>query len=420
VNRHRIGRTLAGAGLVVVSTLVYGHGLAAPALQPEEHQVEAQAFIVAEHWSHDRDGRRQPLFVRVDGDRWLAPLPVYTTAVLIMLAPSASIHVRWTAVVFGVTDVLLLCVLGIRCFQRTAVGFAAALILLFTPSHVLFSRTAMVEGIWPLPFILGWAIGLTALTDRPSPRSRWIVAAGIGSLLASASAQASAALMMPMFGIVTIVMFRQADGWRTGDTLPASAIFAAALLPLLLFFRGTYVATLHRWMLQPAYVRNPVAWLRAVSWHRVATVSKWFWDFFLPSHLFVTPGAPGLCGMFLSAMVVPIAVGVHALIRHAGAENGTLERMRPVIAAGCIVGPLAAAMSGHPPLDGRALTVVPFGVLLAMWGSTVIWRGRGVVGRVILVTTAVVAAIQLLSLLDRYTARYESFVPVARIERSAV
>lgn len=386
VTRHNTW-LLAGA-LVILSGLVYGHGLAVPAALAHEGEIQAQAVVLADHRGHDPEGRMLPLFLHGDRDVWLAPVPVYATAVLITLAPSASVHARWAAVVFGMTDVLLLYVVVVRCFRRAVVGFAAALVLLFTPSHVLFSRTAAPEGIWPLPFILGWALGLTALADRPSPRARWVFAAGTASLAGSAYAQPSAALIAPILAIVTIGIFRRANGWRLPDAIPASAMTAAALLPLLLWylrFPSAHVDTFARWLLQPADVR---------SMYRAATVLKVFWDFFLPSHLFLTPAAHGLCGMFLSPTAVPIAVGIYALIRHTGVEEGIIDRIRPAIIAVCILGPLVAAMSTQPPSDGRALVVVPFGVWLAVWGSTVIWRHGRVVGRLVLVGVCLAAALQ--------------------------
>src|SRR6185436_16975539 len=111
----------------------------------------------------------------------------------------------------------------------------AALLLVMTPSHALFSRIATPEGIWSIPFILGWAIGLTAFAQRPSTRGRWLLAAGMGSLAASAYTQPSAALAMPLYAVVTLIAFRGAEGWRIRDVRLAAGSVIAVLLPLLLW-----------------------------------------------------------------------------------------------------------------------------------------------------------------------------------------
>lgn len=398
MRHNRRDERVLGATLLILSALLYGRGLAAPPWRANEGVIETQAVGLVAHGGHDREGRALPLFVHADGDLWLSPLPVYATAVLMKLVPSASAHARWAAAIFGVIDGLLFYLLAVRWFRRPAVGFMAALVLLITPSHAFFSRTATLEGIWQVPFILGWAIGMTALTDRRSPRARWILAAGAASLAASAYTQPSAALMAPLFAIVSVVIFCRADGWRIRDGIPAGVAFVALLLPLLVWyarFPGTYPDTFGRWVLHPAHLRNPIVWMQALSnWHRLANTAALFWDFFVPSHLFLTPDAPGLCGMFLSLTVVPMVCGVVALVRTADTK-ATIERMRPVIISACTIGPLAAAMFETARADGRALITVPFGILVAAWGATVMWDG-GAVRRGILVASLAGVAIQAL------------------------
>jgi hypothetical protein len=316
---------------------------------------------------------------------------------LTKLVPTMPVHARALATICGVANALLLYVLIIRCFRRIALGFAAALILLFTPTHVLFSHAATPEGIWQVPFILAWAIGMTALADRPSGRTRALFAAGAVALAASTYSQPSAALMMPMFAIATAIAFCSADAWRIRDALFAAAAFVTALLPMLIWFArfpGTYPDTIGRWVLHPAHLRNPMVWLQTLSnWHRDANVAALFWDFFAPSHLFLTPAARGLCGVFLTPTIVPIAVGVFALIRR-DLQDETLARMRPVIVACCLVPPLAAAMFDSARSIDRAVVVVPFGIFLAVWGASVAWRRGGPFTRGILAIAAAAAGLQ--------------------------
>ncbi len=397
-------RGFAAAAVLICAALLYGLTIAAPAHRPAEEQIQAAANSVLENGGRDRDGRTLPLFFHVDGPLWLQPLPVYSTVGLMKLAPSASLPARWAAVAFGALDALLIYVLAVWWFRRPAVGIAGALLLLCTPSHALFSRIATPEGIWPIPFILGWAIGVTALAQPSSTRARWLLAAGMGSLAASAYTQPSAALAMPMYAVVTLIAFRGADGWRIRDGIPAAAAMMTVLLPLLLWYArhpGTYPDTWGRWVLHAAHLRNPVVWFQSLSnWHRLGNVAGLFSDFFTPSHLFLTPGAPGLCGMFLSPSVVPMSVGVYAAIRRTD-ENDALQAIRPALVAGCLIGPLAAAMFEHARSDDRALAVVPFGVLMAIWGATVMWKHGGVRGRGVLIVASAVAAFQALVCFNR-------------------
>lgn len=338
-----------------------------------------------------------PLFLHADGELWLSAIPVYAAAALITIVPAGANQARWAAASFGAIDILLLYVVVVRCVRLRMVGVFAALVLLLTPSHLRFSGTAAIDGIWQVPFILGWALGMTVLTQPPSRRARWIVAAGAVSLAASTYTQPSAALMMPLFALVSAFALWRADGWRLRDALPAAMAFAVALLPLLIWFAqfpGSYPDTLGRWVVHPAHLRNPIDWLRALTnWHRVANAVKLFWDFFVPSHLFLAPDAPGLCGMFLTLTAVPLAFGVREVVRPSDGKD-VAARLRPVIVSGCLIGPLAAAMFEQARADSRALIVVPFGVLVAAWGAAAAWRDGGMLRRSILISSLIGAAAQ--------------------------
>jgi hypothetical protein len=295
---------------------------------------------------------------------------------------------------FAAADLVLFYALVLRCVQRADVALAAALVLLVTPAHVLLSRTSSLDGVWPLPFVLTWAVCVMALAERPSTRSRWMLASAAASLLGSIAVQRSSALMVVALAAVTVVMFRSADGWQPPDALPAVGVAAAGVVTgvLLLIVRGGGGGILERFVAAP----DPTgASLVAIAWHRAATVSAWVWNFFLPSHLFLNPEAPGFCGMFLTPAVVPMAAGIHALaIAGSGEGDARLRLIRALIVGSGIGVPLAAALVGPPPLDGRALIVVPLGILLAVIGARHVWHRGRLAGRVALGALCVLAAIQ--------------------------
>src|SRR5262245_24505052 len=104
-----------------------------------------------------------------------------------------------THALFAAADALLLLAIAARISGRASAGLAAALLLLVTPAHVL-GVAAPSAGYQAVPFVLGWALGLTALNDRPTRRARGMAAAGVASLLASAAAYPPAALLVPVLG----------------------------------------------------------------------------------------------------------------------------------------------------------------------------------------------------------------------------
>jgi len=396
VTRRSRWALLSGA-LVILSASVYGSGLAEPAQAIGTADIHNQAVTLLERGWRDAEARPLPLFVHIDAERWLAPVPVYATAAVIRLAPTMSEPARRVAVAFGAMNVLLIFLLVSGSTSSAVVGLAAALALLVTPSHVQFSRTAATEGIWSLPFVLGWALGLTALAEQPSRRARWRLAAGTAALAASAYTQPSAALMMPMLAGVTAVMFLHSGQWRWRDGIPAAATFVVVLLPIALWylrFPATYPDTFGRWVLHPAHLRNPIAWLGALSnWGSLSSAAALFWGFLSPSHLFLTPDAPGRCGVFLTPLVLPMVAGLYESTRSLP-PNDAAARIRPAVVTSFLIGPLAAALFGHARSVDRALIVVPFGLVIAAWGALALWQRGDRVGRGLVIVCAIAAGFQ--------------------------
>jgi hypothetical protein len=267
----------------------------------------------------------------------------------------------------GVVDVLLMYLLADRCFRHAGVAFAIGLALLFAPAHIFYIQSLAVDDIWCLPVTLWWAVAVTALFEPPSPGTRWVLASGIGALPMSAIREPSALLMLPIWIAVTVLMFRHSGLWQWRDVVP-SAVALVVGMALWVWASAASATTLgqFRRFLDTADMRNMFVAARALGL---------CWDFFRPSHLFLTPSAPGFSGMFLTPFVVPILVGIHALAIRRGEPRAGIDRMIPAIVAGCVGGPLSAAMSGDVT-DVSSLLTVPFGLLLAAYGASVM-RGWG-------------------------------------------
>jgi 4-amino-4-deoxy-L-arabinose transferase-like glycosyltransferase len=358
---------------------LYGADLGAPQRQPDELQLQSQAAALAAGRARDDAGRFLPVFIRATGDVWLPPMPVYASVLLTTLSPVFPADVRWAAVLLSGLNVALLFVLADQVLHRKPLAFAAAVLLLLTPAHFTYGRIATRDGIWQLPFILVWLIGLTAFLKNPGRSSRWTLALGAAALAGSAYSQPSAALMVPAFAAISIVALWRTGTWQRTDVAIAGAAFAAVLVPLVLWFAvypSTYMDTFGRWLLHPAHLRSPIAWASATSnWLTLTVWSDVFWKFFAPSLLFFNPGAPGFCGVFLLPVAVLIAVGVREILRgppEAGAGAAPVN-VRGVILIGFLIGPLAVATFKEPPAIERALVMVPFGVLLAALGADALW-----------------------------------------------
>jgi hypothetical protein len=131
------------------------------------------------------------------------------------------------------------------------------------------------------------------------------------------------------------------------------------------------------------------------NWFRAGHVAALFWDFFAPSHLFLSPETRGHNGMFLTLTAVPVAFGIGALGR-SGSRQCPGAGIRAVIVSACIVGPLAAAMFDQPRAEGRALILVPFTLVIAAVGADAAWHRGGKLARGVLVASGIGMAVQAL------------------------
>ena len=368
---------------------LYGFGLTAHAIPPRDLHIEIQGRAIATHDGRDQDGRLWPLLIHVEGENWLAPVPAYATAVAVTLWPDSTAPGRWVAVFMGALDVVLIYLIAAHLFGAEFLACTAAAMLLVTPAHFHYSRLAGQEGIWPLAFVLGWLLGLIVFLESASTlrRGRLALALAMVSLTGSVYTQPSAVDMFPLFFGLTLVTLFRAEHARRADRLAACGVAAAALIPLLLWFAiypKTYLDTYGRWFLHPAYLRNPVAWARAVThWHTLTVWSDVFWDFFAPATLFFDVGMRGHCGVFLFATSILIVLGLVAMLREP--EAATVRRVNGIILSGFIVGPFVAATFMEFRAVQRSLVIVPFGVLLASFGVDALWRRQTVGGKALTV-----------------------------------
>jgi hypothetical protein len=296
-------------------------------------------------------------------------------ATLLTGSSSSSISTRPLTVIVATADALLVYAFAAAQFQRPDVGWAAAVLLLFTPAHVYFVRTASPRILWPVPLLLGWALLLTAHHRQRPWAATWALPASIALLAVAAVIQPSSALLIAAFGTLTLLTVRRADA----EPFAATAIVGGTI--------GACVASL-------TLLIGPIGPFRAVAWQRAATVADWFWTFLLPSNLFVKADPLPSCGLFLFVAAVPMAVGVYTLVRTTLQDPRAARVESLILLVGSVAAPFGAAATGTPPIIARALIVVPLGVLVSVSGSLVMWNQWGLAGRIALVTLCAGGAVQ--------------------------
>ena len=366
-HRARLNSTLTLVFLVLTTVLIYASRLDEAPWNHDELSVAVQARSIAAS-GRDIDGRLLPLYFHIRDDVWFQPVLVYLTALFLTASANPAVASRLPSVAVGALDVILIFALARRLFKSDRLALVAAGLLALTPAHFVYSRLAM-DALYPIPFVLAWLLALLAFLDQPRP---WLLLAGAGCLGIGFYAHPTAVLIMPGCVLLTGLALH-----LEGVTSPRPYILATLgfflplllLAPWLLQHPHTYLDTVGRWGVHPAYLRNPLEGLRALANRESLATRAWlFWDFFNPSYLFFV-GSPNLAGsthrtgVFLLPVAVLLPVGLYYMRR--------LTRSQPVsliLLLGFISVPVVAATFNERQAIGNELAMLPFAVLLATYG----------------------------------------------------
>lgn len=367
---------IAGTCLALLAiAAVYTHRLGdSPAyLSLDEAHFGNHAYSLATT-GRDLNGNRMPAFVSLDdpqgeplqvawGSTWYHPYGFYVIATSLVFFPLSEWSIRLPFALIGLLNVVLIGWVARRWYASRVAGLIAATLLALTPAHFILTRMAL-DYVLPLPFALAWLLALWTLLHRPDRRSACITGLILG---AGCLSYVSSWLLMPIYLAITMILT-----WRTlrrSDLLaPLLAGFVVALLPLTAWLMwhpgvpGTLLAQYqagetHRSVLTALAQRRDVA---AALRDALAA----YWSYFDPSFLFVSGGASRLVSTGVVG-VWPIGVAVLLLKASVDALGGRWPWQTAIIVVGFLVAPIPAALKGEPFAIQRAVTMLPFGVLLA-------------------------------------------------------
>ena len=320
----------------------------------------------------DVQGRLLPLYFQLDATmNWYQPAAVYWTALVLSAVPLSDWAIRLPTVLLGVANVVLIYFVAWRVFRSTRWALLTAAMLMLTPAHFIHSRLAM-DYLYPLPFLLGWLLGLLTYLERPSGRLLFVTTSCLGLGFFTYIA---AVALMPMYLGVTLLVLWFGDRFRTDAGL-AMAGFVWPLLALGLFLlrypevvpdlSGKYGLAVGGSGL------DPMQRLReAVNSRTVSDTLNFFHRYFSPGYMFVTGGSnltnsTRESGVFLVSCGVFLAAGLrHVLV------NPT--RTGAILFAGFVTAPIPALVIPEDYAVDRVLAIVPFTVLLAAIGAQRIW-----------------------------------------------
>jgi 4-amino-4-deoxy-L-arabinose transferase-like glycosyltransferase len=350
--------------LGTLSIYLFGLSWAPVHLHFDEIRFAEQARSIAAT-GRDVNGRWLPVYFQMEASVWFHPVGVYLPALAFKLWEVSPAALRAPTALVGVLNVVLTYCIALRLFRSPLLAWLAGGLLAIAPAHFIHSRMA-VDYLFPTPFVLGWCLLLLRAVET---RSRLAIFAAASLLGVGCYSYIAAVALMPLFLAVTIVLL-----WIEEWPLPAIGLvlagFAWPLIP------GAWFIATHPEMLAATLGRYGIAANELDAFQRLReTLTPWFISdranlyatFFAPGYLFVTGGgslvgSTRTAGVFLAWSLPLMLVGFRsALIRYSPASA--------LLLAGLLLPALAGSVVSEPFAVGRAITMVPFAILLAITGA---------------------------------------------------
>ncbi len=346
----------------------------------------------------DLNGLRLPVYFQLDSTaNWYQPIAVYWTALVLSVAPLSDAAIRFPTVLVGTLNVVLTFYLARALLQSLAWATVAAVLLMLTPAHFIHSRVAM-DYVYPLPFLLGWALWMVRFLDSRATRDVLIACSCLG--LAFFSYIAGTALA-PMYLLFTAALLASLNACRL-----VQAAIGAFALPIIaaLGFIALYPDVVPHLMDKYGLIDSsaagssldPLQRLRSsLTGYAVSDFMNRYWSFYSPGYLFVTGGSnltnsTRAAGVFLPPLALLLLVGV---VRSAS----EWRRRGAILLFGFCTAALPAALLPDYYAVDREMAKVPFAVVIATMGAAWLWRTplARPVGAIVKVAAAVAALVAL-------------------------
>ncbi len=380
MRRWNLGSILIPTLLVSCTALLYLSRLEnAPLyLNQDEVFLGLTAHSIASS-GRDLYGRFMPLYfndaVRFRGSVWWQPMLAYSISTVLRFLPFSESAIRLPAAMAGIIDVVLIYFIGRHLFRRKILASAGAFLLASAPAHFMFSRAAN-EHVFPLPFTLGWLlcllISLQQGRSRPTPLFAAGFALGIGLYTYLA-----AYLYMPIYALLTCLVLRQRkEPWHRYGVFAVGFLIPASVCVLWLMRNPTVYGevTSRYWRIESTGALTLQTLNAPATYHRIVEGLSAYVSFWSPHFLFISgPPRPtlsttGLVGIFLLPVAGLLCLGLWRSMRYHSRDGYSVLLM-----GGLLTAPVPASFVGESQAVFRALEILPFGVLVAVYGLEYLW-----------------------------------------------
>jgi len=326
------------------------------------------------------------------------PIGIYVSALFVKLLPLSETAVRMPSALAAVANVLLAYRLG-REIGGRRLGLLAAVMLATAPGHFIHGRMGIAP-LWPLPFLLGWLLGLARFQ---ATRNATTLAVSAFCLGMAAYGYVGTGVLVPLYLAGTVAWLYWDARERTPR--PFLLVMAGLIVPIAL---AAYWHALHpeRWTELLGYYEGGGSNVRPMrqllNFEGIQERVTTYWNYFDPTFLFLAGDdglrySTGRAGVFLLASLFLLPVGIFSAVKTAGIGR--------LLVFGFFCSPLVGALQGRVHIQ-RVLPLVLFGALLSAMGVEWLLSHHATRVRRLAAVLIVCVALQFLMFLTDYFGDY--------------
>lgn len=333
-------------------------------LNQDELGFALNAYSIAKT-GFDENGRFFPLYFWHLGVMWSTPIIVYLTALILRILSLSETTIRLPSIFVGLVDIVLIGFLAAKIFKDIRYGILGALFLAVTPVHFIHSRL-LLDNLFIVPFVLGWLLCLYLFLEKRNP---WFLGLAAFLLGLGFHSYHAAKVMIPLYILMTFWVLGRQLKENKKLILFIIVPFLIPLLPVIPWlskYPDTFIDQVKYTGLYDTGL-NPLAGLFSLLnpgsiLHRLDV----FFAYFNPYFLFFR-GDESLIhstqrtGVFLLSFAIFIPAGMYSVLRSKTPFN-------LLLVLGFFSSPIAAALVGDHYRISRALVMLPFATLLAVYG----------------------------------------------------
>lgn len=371
-------------------------------LNQDELEFSLNAYSIADNLS-DPSGRFMPFYFWHLDSFWATPVIVYLTSITLKAFPIAESSVRLSSVLVGLFDIFIFYLLVLKIFNKRFLALIGALMLVTTPVHFIHSRL-LLDNLYTVPFVLLWLYFLKTYVDSSNLLYLFSAALSLGIGLHSYHA---GKIVMPIYFLaMAVFLFLQKTKKQklllglTGFFIPIVTFIPWLIkYPDTLLNQVSYIASLDK-----TVEAGQGIW-GVFTFSRLSDFISNYFSYFDPEILF-TQGdrslvhSTGQVGAFLFPVIFLLVFGVLQVLFK---EKDKFSRL---VLFGFFTYPVASAIVNDPQRISRSLVVIPFVLLLSVYGIKLLLNSKDKALKYLLPALLIVGLFQFGGFLTDYFGNY--------------